>query len=820
MNIQLTQIDIKDMSSRTILDKEDKDQPTIFFEDQKENDRFLEDDHSKIFDLLVINLASPLRIKSWSEKTLPTGDVIGEVSAADTFNYRNFKPEDFGLFCEKIFGPIDDWECKCKKYEGLRLPGKVCEVCFVELTDSRVRRHRMGFIDLMHPVVHLWFLKGSPSYLSILLELPIKYLQDIIYCFDSSLPENSSRSREIYTCPDYFVRPQTKISKTNNFINKYIADKHFDIFGWNYSPNKFYKFKQKENTSVLEKKNILSEEEVEKELLERVEAGENFTLEEIIQILEGDYMGHKVAIDGAIGEANELIKDSNKKKRRSKQSEQDRLLGTDFFFNFRSRVFFAKTYLGRRSVCSGVQILKNLLDNLDLEHEIKKERLSLLKAYPQKYNLHSSSKNVDDIFQFNLGTKSVINFYSLSGRRLRILESFFLTNTDPRWMILTTIPVLPPDLRPLMELSGGLLVSSDLNELYRLLIYRNNRFFDILKLDSVPYIIIENEKRLLQQSVDALIENGKLEYPSLSSHDRPLRSLYEVIEGKYGRFRQNLLGKRVDYSGRSVIVVGPTLDLKQCGLPFFIITELFECQLVDQLIVELKLVSNVAEAHIFLEKPHSIVLKFLQGFIQEQIIILNRAPTLHKFGVQAFYPILVLGQAIELHPLVCSGFNADFDGDQMGVHIPLSQAARAEAKYLMRSTHNILSPADGSPTIKPAQDMVIGCYYLTVGNDFYSHFSRGHYFSSQNSVIMAYNQKKLALHVPIWIRIDIKHFSYNEISKSNYKILKKNNLLIAHNKQTQIFFDFETKNFISLYIRTTAGRVLFNNMVNNSLNFL
>ena len=371
----------------------------------------------------------------------------------------------------------------------------------------------------------------------------------------------------------------------------------------------------------------------------------------------------------------------------------------------------------------------------------------------------------------------------------------------------------------MMELTGGQLVSSDLNDLYRTLIHRNNRLCDILQLGLAPDIVIRNEKRLLQQAVDALIDNDKIKEQAFSQHnDRPLRSLTEVIEGKYGRFRHNLLGKRVDYSGRSVIIVGPGLRLNQCGLPFGILTELFKCEIADTLI-NLKIVKSIRLARMLSKQPNRIMLKLLRFLLLGQSILLNRAPTLHRLGVQAFDPILVPGQAIQLHPLVCSAFNADFDGDQMGVHLPLSPSSKLEARYLMRSPYNILSPADGSPIFKPSQDMVIGCYYLTLENDFYSHLSRGHYFASIEEVITAYNQKKLAIHVPIWLRVSVALFDYNFILKykKEFNIQKSKNLVFVQNKQIQFLFEAGTYQLISCYLRTTAGRVIFNDFLNHSL---
>ena len=669
-------------------------------------------DQAPNFEFLTINLASADKIRSWAQKALPTGHIVGEVLLADTFNYRSFKPEMGGLFCERIFGPIDDWECQCKRYICVSLPGKICEKCGVELTESRVRRHRMGFIELIHPVVHLWFLKGIPSYLSILSGFSLSFLEDLIYC------------------RAHFADDEEEISEIK-------PDSDEAYLG---------------------------------------------SLDDFIKALDQDYESHK----------NLLVNNSNRFRTAPEFMEElsDSISANSLSSHVTQiRSLFQKNY-------SGVQFLKDFLTNIDLYPEILSER--------QRLRLCMRKSQISGL---------------RSAKRIRILESFLFTKTDPTWMILTCIPVLPADLRPMMELTGGQLVSSDLNDLYRTLIHRNNRLCDILQLGLAPDIVIRNEKRMLQQAVDALIDNDKIEEQAFSQHnDRPLRSLTEVIEGKYGRFRHNLLGKRVDYSGRSVIIVGPGLRLNQCGLPFGILTELFKCEIADTLI-NLKIVKSIRLARILSKQPNRIMLKLLRFLLLGQSILLNRAPTLHRLGVQAFDPILVPGQAIQLHPLVCSAFNADFDGDQMGVHLPLSPSSKLEARYLMRSPYNILSPADGSPIFKPSQDMVIGCYYLTLENDFYSHVSRGHYFSSISEVIIAYNQKKLAIHVPIWVRLFVPLFDYEFVItyKSEFNIQVYEKFIFVQNKQIQFIFELDTYEPLSCYIRTTAGRIIFNDFLNDSL---
>jgi len=694
---------------------------------------FIHLDNCTRVDFLTLNLASPKRIRSWAERYISSGYIVGEVTTADTFNYRTFKPEMGGLFCERIFGPIADWECHCKRYICVYTPGKVCESCGVELTESRVRRHRMGFIELVSPAAHLWFLKGLPSYLSLLLELPLKDLEQIIYCSDS-LVEEIEEIKEV---------------------------------------------KEKVDTSRVDKTQTEYDEETAR--LERA------SLEDFIQALDEDYKVHKSILEVEKSYGFDEI-----------STDEEFFIDLDIVPSDSklelSRPLKLKKLLGQKK--SGAFLIQKLLNSLDLSEEIIYMRQRLVGS------LENSKIK-----------------YIRASKRLRILESFYITKTNPKWMILTCIPVLPPDLRPMLELSGGQLVSSDLNELYRTLIHRNNRLCDILQMGGAPEVIIRNEKRLLQQAVDSLIDNNKLDEQAYSAHnDRPLRSLAEVIEGKYGRFRQNLLGKRVDYSGRSVIVVGPSLRLNQCGLPFDIITELFQCQIADTLI-SLKIVKNIQTARSLAKIPGKIMLTLIRYLLFSQPILLNRAPTLHRLGVQAFDPIFVPGQAIHLHPLVCSAFNADFDGDQMGIHIPLSTMSKMEAKYLMRSSYNLLSPADGSPIFKPSQDMVIGCYYLTLQNDFSSHHYRGHYFSSLEDVIYIYSKKKLSLHMPIWVRYFMLDISYNKVEElvgiSFSKISDENKIYFV-SQQFQILFD-PKKNYLASYIRTTPGRVIFNTLLTDSI---
>jgi DNA-directed RNA polymerase subunit beta' len=596
------------------------------------------------FDYIKINLASPERIREWGERILPNGQIVGEVTKPETINYRTFKPEIDGLFCEKIFGPAKNWECHCGKYKQVRHQGLVCERCGVDITEARVRRHRMGYVDLLTPVTHVWYLKGVPSYLAHVLQKPLREVEQIIY-FNQSLDDTVSGLDEYLSSEDDFL-------------------------------------------------------------------------------------------------------------------------------------------LERESQKVGAEVLFNLLKDINLVDQIQINREIMLCP--------------DSDIELKRAT-----------RRIRILESFLSTNSKPEWMILTVLPIIPPGLRPMVQLEGGRFATSDLNELYRRVITRNNRLARLLSIYA-PEIVVRSEKRMLQEAVDALIDNGKRGPKTVDMNNRPLKSLADTVEGKQGRFRQNLLGKRVDYSGRSVIVVGPSLELNQCGLPYEITVELFYPFIVHELINK-GLAGTIRNAKKIIQSNEPFLWNLIKKIIQGHPILLNRAPTLHRLGIQAFEPVLVRGRAIQLHPLVCPAFNADFDGDQMAVHIPLSLEAQTEARILMLAPNNFLSPATGEPIIQPTQDMLLGCYYLTIENR-PKITGSNHYFSSFEDVVFAYEQKQIELHSVVWVRclntykfIDdltlIKTVSFDD--GSTLKIY--NNLQIRESKDGD---------FIIQYLSTTPGRIIFNQNLN------
>ncbi|ERN39850.1 DNA-directed RNA polymerase, gamma subunit [Rubidibacter lacunae KORDI 51-2] len=615
------------------------------------------------FDYVKINIASPERIQEWGERTLPNGRVVGEVTKPETINYRTLKPEMDGLFCERIFGPAKDWECHCGKYKRVRHRGIVCERCGVEVTESRVRRHRMGYIKLAAPVTHVWYLKGIPSYLSILLDMALRDVEQIVY------------------------------------FNAYVV----------LDPG---------NASNLSYRQLLTEEQW-------------LEIEDQLYAEDSELAGVEVGI--------------------------------------------------------GAEAVQRLLQEVDLESAAEQLREEIASSKGQK-----RAKLI---------------------KRLRVIDNFIATGSRPDWMVLSAIPVIPPDLRPMVQLDGGRFATSDLNDLYRRVINRNNRLARLQEI-LAPEIIVRNEKRMLQEAVDALIDNGRRGRTVVGANNRPLKSLSDIIEGKQGRFRQNLLGKRVDYSGRSVIVVGPKLKIYQCGLPREMAIELFQPFVIHRLIRS-GVVNNIKAAKKLIVRNDPSVWDVLEEVITGHPVLLNRAPTLHRLGIQAFEPILVEGRAIQLHPLVCPAFNADFDGDQMAVHVPLSLESQCEARLLMLSSHNILSPATGRPIVAPSQDMVLGCYYLTAKNPAVQ-AERDRYYSSLEDVIRAFGQGLVNIHEFIWVRFN----GPVETDTPDDEVLDSETLadgtVLRHYRERRVRETAEGE-VLSQFIRTTPGRVIYNKTIHDTL---
>ena len=622
------------------------------------------------FDELRIGLASAENIRLWSH---------GEVKKPETINYRTLKPERDGLFCEKIFGPTRDWECYCGKYKRVRFKGIVCERCGVEVTRSKVRRERMGHIELAAPVTHIWYFKGVPSRLGYLLDLAPKDLEKVIY-FAAYMITSVDEAARREDLPSLEARLN---EDRNNLIKKRDADVDVRL--------------KKMEADLAE----LEAEGAKADVKRKVrESGER----EVTQIRKRE--------DAKI---DRLVKVFDRFRTLKVQDlEGDEML----YREMRDR--FGRYFKGGM----GAAAIKARLETFDLESEAVKLKDIIINGKGQKK------------------TRAL--------KRLKVVNAFLNTTNHPAAMVLDAVPVIPPDLRPMVQLDGGRFATSDLNDLYRRVINRNNRLKRLLDLGA-PEIIVNNEKRMLQESVDALFDNGRRGRPVTGPGNRPLKSLSDMLKGKQGRFRQNLLGKRVDYSGRSVIVVGPQLKLHQCGLPKQMALELFKPFVMKRL-VDLNHAQNIKSAKRMVERQRSVVWDVLEEVITEHPVLLNRAPTLHRLGIQAFEPQLIEGKAIQIHPLVCTAFNADFDGDQMAVHVPLSAEAQAEARVLMLSTNNILSPANGRPITSPTQDMVLGLYSLT--RDDAAGVGAGRAFGSLAEAIMAFDRNELALQANVKIRLE------------------------------------------------------------------
>ena len=560
------------------------------------------------FDGIRISIASPEKIREWS---------YGEVKKPETINYRTLNPERDGLFCEKIFGPTKDFECSCKKYKRLRYKNVICDRCGVEVTRSKVRRERMGHIELACPVSHIWYAKGTPPKMGLVLDISPRELEEVLY-----------------------------------FVSYIVLDP---------------------GIAPLAKKQTLSDKEY--------------------------------------------------------------------------RAYYEK-YGDGFKVGMGAEAIKELLAEVDLEKEVEQLKKDVEKAQGQK--------------KIRLV------------KRLDCLNSFLESGNRPEWMILDVLPVIPPDLRPMIQLPGGRFATSDLNDLYRRIINRNNRLKKLLELEA-PTIIVQNEKRMLQEAVDALIDNGRRGRSVSGVGNRPLKSLSSMLKGKQGRFRQNLLGKRVDYSGRSVIVVGPSLKMYQCGVPKDMALELFKPYVMQQL-VERGIAHNIKAAKKIIDVQDERVWDVVEDVIREHPVLLNRAPTLHRLSIQAFEPVLVGGKALRLHPLVCSGFNADFDGDQMAIHIPISEEAQAEARLLMLGANNILDPKDGKPIVTPSQDMVLGNYYLTL--ELPGEPNEGKAYKDPNEALMAYERREITLHTRICIPTkEFKHKVWTDEQKDKYLVTTAGKIL-------------------------------------------
>lgn len=700
------------------------------------------------YDKIRIGLATADTIRSWSN---------GEVKKPETINYRTLRPEKDGLFCEKIFGPTKDWECYCGKYKRVRFKGIICERCGVEVTRSKVRRERMGHIELAAPVVHIWYLRGTRSWLAYLLmgtdpkeELKAKQLEKVIY-FAANLVTRVDREKR-----------DASIEKEEEAL--------------------------KEEITEIERETNLEAEELLKKLDDEIKALESKGAK------ENEIKNKRKAYEKEISVLRERAQEEIDLAKRAfeefknlypRKVIEDEVLWRELKFRY-SDYFDGGM---------GAEAVAQLIDSIDLDEEEKKLR-ELIESIDSKkaVSIQRKQKAIK-----RLRIISAFNRRDADGRRIN----------DPKAMVMEVIPVIPPDLRPMVQLEGGRFATSDLNDLYRRVINRNNRLKRLLDLGA-PEIIINNEKRMLQEAVDALFDNGRRGRAVTGPGGRPLKSLSDMLKGKQGRFRQNLLGKRVDYSGRSVIVVGPTLSLHQCGLPKQMALELFKPFVMKRL-VELEMAQNIKSAKRMVERRRPQVWQVLEEVIKEHPVLLNRAPTLHRLGIQAFEPILIEGKAIQIHPLVCTAFNADFDGDQMAVHVPLSAEAQAESRILMLSANNILSPATGRPITVPTLDMVFGIYYLTLVKP--GAKGEGRVFRYLHEIERALDRGEIELQALIKIRPPKGGFRLHEIPREPNQ---ESRSVSESNEVSAYLFPVD----IGQELETTAGRVIFNSALPEGFRFV
>jgi len=655
------------------------------------------------FDAIEIGLASSRQIRSWSS---------GEVTKPETINYRTLKPEKDGLFCERIFGPTKDWECYCGKYKRVRYKGIVCERCGVEVTRSKVRRERMGHIDLAAPVSHIWFFKGVPSRIGYLLDMAPKELEKVLYFAASMVTwvDDEARERDLDE-----LRGQV-----NEVLDAYAAEKEERLLELRESQARREEYLGSGKQTGFSDDDYLWSESLDLDLKKASDDEREKLLKDLRKSFTSDIDDTEAYIEDAAERMRQVWELFQGFK--SKDVVNDETLFRELKERFGSSYGFGEYFRGGM----GAEAVRDLLEQVDLDAERVELEGLIISAKGQKQ--------------------------ARAVKRLKVVSAFIHSANKPEMMVLEAVPVIPPELRPMVQLDGGRFATSDLNDLYRRVINRNNRLKRLLDLGA-PEIIVNNEKRMLQEAVDALFDNGRRGRPVTGPGNRPLKSLSDMLKGKQGRFRQNLLGKRVDYSGRSVIVSGPSLRLHQCGLPKLMALELFKPFIMARL-VERKSAQNIKAAKKMVDSMIPEVWDVLEEVISEHPVLLNRAPTLHRLGIQAFEPKLVEGKAIQVHPLVCHAFNADFDGDQMAVHLPLSAEAQAEARILMLSSNNILSPAHGAPLATPTQDMVLGAYYLTYGPEVQeladvdpaTHTPRPHVFRTAQEAELAYEHSLCELH--------------------------------------------------------------------------
>jgi DNA-directed RNA polymerase subunit beta' len=750
------------------------------------------------FDAIRISLASPDQIKGWSS---------GEVTKPETINYRTLKPEKDGLFDERIFGPTKDWECYCGKYKRIRYKGIICDKCGVEVTRSKVRRERMGHIKLASPVSHIWYFKGTPSRLGILLDISPRNLERILYfaLYVVTRVDEAEREKALARIDEEM---SDRISRANGIVDEKraeleatVADKRAEVEAayeadvrrhderFTARSEELATAAQGIEASVKEGGKTVAEDVVFAPTGEVViSAGD--TSKNALSALRKAVQAEIEAVDAEVKQAKAEAKERFDQAVADLTSGIDEALASEREHVARETDDAKLAARTARQQLADVKVLQTLTES---EYRMLSEQYG--RMFDAGMGAEAVKKIIEQLDLDDLAQRLHVEMRQTSGqrrkkaiKRLRLIEAFRKSGARPEWMILSTLPVIPPDLRPMVQLDGGRFATSDLNDLYRRVINRNNRLSRLLDLEA-PEIIIRNEKRMLQEACDALIDNGRRGRAIAGTGNHRLKSLSDMLKGKQGRFRQNLLGKRVDYSGRSVIVVGPELKLHQCGLPKKMALELFKPFVMRQL-VEKGFAHNIKSAKRIVERVRPEVWDVLEEVIKDHPVLLNRAPTLHRLGIQAFMPVLVEGSAIQIHPLVCFAFNADFDGDQMAVHVPLSTAAQREAKELMLSTQNLLSAADGSPVVSPTHDMVLGCYYLTV--EAADEKGAGKAFASAAEVQMAAQLGHVHVQAPIKVELTLTEPTGEDGEMATRTAL----------------------------VETTPGRVIFNTVIPDELGFI
>ena len=714
------------------------------------------------FNAIRISLASPEQIRGWS---------YGEVTKPETINYRTLKPEKDGLFCERIFGPMKDWECYCGKYKRVRFKGIVCDKCGVEVARSKVRRERMGHIELASPVSHIWYFKGTPSRIGLLLDLSPRNLERILYfaLYVITHVDEETRQREL-------MRFDEELAQLEQSLDGQAVERVDTL-----RDRRDSEMQDARSRSALDRAELEAQRERD---LEAARQAESATLDDLRKMMgqeaqddivfeptgqllvkQGDTVTPKhIELLERVSETcrNDIAENARRDIQAAEQQSEHE--AEKLRVDYEGQIGQVQTQLEQSRVTERQRLeqLRRDLEGLKKMDLLQENRYRELKdAFGSVFRAGMGAEAVRELIaDLDLNKLSADLRHEISStvgqrrkkatKRLKVVEAFRTSNTSPEWMILTVLPVLPPDLRPMVQLDGGRFATSDLNDLYRRVINRNNRLKRLLELGA-PEIIIRNEKRMLQEACDALIDNGRRGRAVAGSGNHKLKSLSDMLKGKQGRFRQNLLGKRVDYSGRSVIVVGPELKLHQCGLPKRMALELFK-PFVMRKLVEQNFAHNIKSAKRFVERVKPEVWDVLEEVIKDHPVLLNRAPTLHRLGIQAFEAVLVEGSAIQLHPLVCSAFNADFDGDQMAVHVPLSDKAQDEARQFMMSTRNLLDPAKGEPSIGASQEMVLGCFYLT--QDRPGKKGEGRIFTDPTEAMIAYEQGIIDLQAQVKVRLD------------------------------------------------------------------